>query len=464
MTHTDTPARSRTTTMRGRGPGRLRRPGRGPAVAEVPRPALPDDGVLVRVRAASIHVGTVVHRAWATPGSCGPCSRSSSATTASIGLDTWPAPSRPSGRTSPTWRSATRSSAGAAARSRSTPSRRGDRLVPKPANLTFEQAAALGVSAFTALQALRDHGRPAGGPARARHRGVRRCRHVRRADRQGDGRQVTGVCSTRNVDLVRSIGADHVIDYTRQDWTERSRRATTSSWTTSAPTRCATCGACSGRDGLLLANGGPAPTGWFGGMGRPLKVMAASLFSRQQGRPFLSTENAGGSAHAAGAGRGGADHARRRSGVPAAGRRRGRRRRRRGPQPGHDRHRHVTDHDDARRSRPCVDTRDHESDDDRTSHDDTTGAPRRRGPRPHQGLRRPHRRRRRVVHRRGGRDLRDPRPERCRQDHHRRVDRRAADARRGHGPRLRARPGRRPDGGPRRCSACSCRRAASRTS
>jgi NADPH:quinone reductase-like Zn-dependent oxidoreductase len=44
-------------------------------------------------------------------------------------------------------------------------------------------------------------------------------------------------------------------------------------------------------DGLLLANGAPAPTGWFGGLGHPLKVTFASMFYKQQGRPFLSKEN-----------------------------------------------------------------------------------------------------------------------------------------------------------------------------
>ena len=43
--------------------------------------------------------------------------------------------------------------------------------------------------------------------------------------------------------------------------------------------------------GLLLANGAPAPTGWFGGLGHPLRVLVASMFSKQQGRPFLATEN-----------------------------------------------------------------------------------------------------------------------------------------------------------------------------
>jgi NADPH:quinone reductase-like Zn-dependent oxidoreductase len=163
-------------------------------------------------------------------------------------------------------------------------------LAPKPANLSFEQASALGVSAFTALQALRSHGNL--------HEG----QHVLVTGASGGvgtfavqiakamGAEVTGVCSTRNLDLVRSIGADHVIDYTRQDFTRGEpeydlildnvgthslkdmRRVLTT-------------------DGLLLANGAPAPTGWFGGLGHPLRVSVASLFSSQQARPFLSTEN-----------------------------------------------------------------------------------------------------------------------------------------------------------------------------
>ena len=44
-------------------------------------------------------------------------------------------------------------------------------------------------------------------------------------------------------------------------------------------------------DGLLLANGAPAPSGWFGGLGHPVKVAVSSMFSKQQGRPFLSMEN-----------------------------------------------------------------------------------------------------------------------------------------------------------------------------
>ena len=97
-------------------------------------------------------------------------------------------------------------------------------LAQKPANLTFEQAAAVPVAAITALQGLRDKGR------------IRPAQKVLINGAAGGvgtfavqiaksfGADVTGVCSTRNVDMVRSIGADHAIDYTREDFTLGAQR------------------------------------------------------------------------------------------------------------------------------------------------------------------------------------------------------------------------------------------------
>ena len=97
-------------------------------------------------------------------------------------------------------------------------------VVPKPPNLSFEQAASVPIAAITALQALRNRGK------------VQPARKVLINGASGGvgtfavqiaksfGAAVTGVCSTKNVEMVRSIGADHVIDYTREDFTKNERR------------------------------------------------------------------------------------------------------------------------------------------------------------------------------------------------------------------------------------------------
>ncbi len=97
---------------------------------------------------------------------------------------------------------------------------RDDKLAPKPANATFEQAAVVPVSALTALQALTDVGRVAPGQkvlVTGASGGVGSYA-VQLA--RAFGAKVTGVCSTAKLDLVRSLGADHVIDYTRDDFAE----------------------------------------------------------------------------------------------------------------------------------------------------------------------------------------------------------------------------------------------------
>jgi NADPH:quinone reductase-like Zn-dependent oxidoreductase len=100
---------------------------------------------------------------------------------------------------------------------------RADKLVPKPANLTFEQAAVVPISGLTALQGVRDRGQVRPG---------QRVLVIGAAGGVGSfavqlakafGAEVTGVCSTTKADLVRSIGADQVIDYTREDFADGTR-------------------------------------------------------------------------------------------------------------------------------------------------------------------------------------------------------------------------------------------------
>ena len=160
-------------------------------------------------------------------------------------------------------------------------------FVVKPANLTFEQAAAVGVSATTALQLLRDDGRVTPGLKVLVNGASGGVGTFAVQIAKALGAEVTGVTSTKNVELVRSIGADHVIDYTREDFTEggqrfdlildnvgnqsmaRTRRALT-------PT------------GMLISNGGGHADGK---LGRTIRAMLASMVVRQQASPSVKTQN-----------------------------------------------------------------------------------------------------------------------------------------------------------------------------
>jgi NADPH:quinone reductase-like Zn-dependent oxidoreductase len=161
-------------------------------------------------------------------------------------------------------------------------------FVTNPARLTFEQAAAVGVSATTALQLLRDNGKVEAGQKVLINGASGGVGTFAVQIAKAMGAEVTAVCSTANVELVRSIGADHVVDYTREDFTKgqtrydlildnvgnhsmaRTRRAL-------APT------------GTLISNGGGHADGK---LGRTLRTMLASMFVRQQAAPSVKTQNA----------------------------------------------------------------------------------------------------------------------------------------------------------------------------
>jgi NADPH:quinone reductase-like Zn-dependent oxidoreductase len=164
---------------------------------------------------------------------------------------------------------------------------REDQFVLKPAALTFEQAAAVGVSATTALQLLRDDGHVQPGQKVLINGASGGVGTFAVQIAKAFGAEVTGVCSTRNRAMVRSIGADHVIDYTTEDFRKGGPRydlildnvgdhSMSATRRALAPT------------GLLLSNGGGHADG---ALGRVIRLAVVSMFVRQQGKPSVKTQN-----------------------------------------------------------------------------------------------------------------------------------------------------------------------------
>src|SRR6266699_1723308 len=149
------------------------------------------------------------------------------------------------------------------------------KLVLKPANLTFEQAAAVPVAGLTALQGLRDKGKVQPGQKVLINGASGGVGTFAVQIAKSFGAEVTGVCSTRNIDIARSLGADHVIDYTREDFTQsRTRFDTILDLAGSRPL--SDCVRLLAPDGLYVSS--------VGRLGWVLKVAVASLSARGRGK------------------------------------------------------------------------------------------------------------------------------------------------------------------------------------
>jgi NADPH:quinone reductase-like Zn-dependent oxidoreductase len=164
-----------------------------------------------------------------------------------------------------------------------------NRLAPKPANVSFEQAAAVPISGYAALQAVRDQGRVQSG---------QRVLIIGAGGGVGTfavqiakafGAEVTGVVSTTKADLVQALGADHVIDYTREDFADGRRRYDVildiaGNRSLSHLRRALA------REGTLVIVGGEGGGKWFGGIDRQLRAQLLSPFVRQKLGTWISKE------------------------------------------------------------------------------------------------------------------------------------------------------------------------------
>jgi NADPH:quinone reductase-like Zn-dependent oxidoreductase len=165
-----------------------------------------------------------------------------------------------------------------------------DMVVPKPASLTFEQAAAVPIAATTALRGIRDVGEVTAGQRVLVNGAGGGVGTYAVQIAAALGAEVTGVCSTRNIELVRSIGAAHVVDYTTEDFTGgRTHYDVILDNISSLPlTRLR---AALTPKGTLVLNGGGSPGHVFGPVAGIARAVVTNAFVSQRLRPLPSRQN-----------------------------------------------------------------------------------------------------------------------------------------------------------------------------
>jgi NADPH:quinone reductase-like Zn-dependent oxidoreductase len=281
-------AKATSTTMKAIVQDRYGEPEAVLKLEDIATPVLKDDEVLVRIHAASLHVGDwilvrgVPYVARMAVGMGKPKNRipgtDMAGTVESVGKDVTQL--RPGDEVFGWAMGAFAEYASAKA----------DQFVPKPASLTFEQAAAVGVSASAALQLLRDQGNVKPGQKVLINGASGGLGTFAVQIAKALGADVTGVCSTRNVETVKSIGADHVIDYTQEDFTQGKQRYdfildNVGNHSLSAMRRVLT------PTGKLQTNNGTTGGRWFGTSGTMIKTTVLSRFVHQQAGPSIKFQN-----------------------------------------------------------------------------------------------------------------------------------------------------------------------------
>jgi NADPH:quinone reductase-like Zn-dependent oxidoreductase len=163
-------------------------------------------------------------------------------------------------------------------------------IVPKPANVTFEEAAAVPVAAITALQAIRDHGKLEPGQKVLINGASGGVGTFAVLVAKALGGEVTAVCSTRNVEIARSLGADHVVDYTQEDCMRRGERydllidvAGGRSWSD--------CKRALEPEGILVVVGGPRKNRLLGPLGGVIRLRLGAMIARRKIAFFIAKLN-----------------------------------------------------------------------------------------------------------------------------------------------------------------------------